>query len=262
MKVGISSSCFYPENVEDGFKKVGELGAKTAELFFNSPSETKPPILSELKSIREYYGIDVRTVHPCTSGFESFFFFSTYDRRRYDGVEFYKNYFQAANEIGAEAVVFHGGKNNKYIEPEFYAECYSLLADAAKEQGVVMAHENVNKFLCSDPEYMKKVGDFIGEDFRIVLDIKQCRRSGFDEADFIRLFGDKIIQVHISDYTAQRDCVPPAQGEYDFTKLFSLLKNAGYDKTALIELYSHSYNEAEELKTAMDFLNKTNAAEV
>ena len=50
MEIGMSSSCFYPENIEDGFKKVGELGAKTAELFFNSPSETKPPCVEELFS--------------------------------------------------------------------------------------------------------------------------------------------------------------------------------------------------------------------
>lgn len=256
MKIGISPSCFYPEKVEDGFKKICELGAKTSEMFFNSPSEMKPPILSELKKMKENYGVEIRSVHPCTSGFESHFFFSAYDRRRLDGVEFYKNYFEAANQLGADTVVFHGATNKNYIEPEFYAECYGLLHNVAREQGVYMAHENVREHLCCDPEYMKKVGDCIGEDFQIVLDIKQCRRSGFSEYDFIRLFKGQIAQVHISDYTRDMDCIPPGFGEYDFEKLFAALKDAGYDKTALIELYRKGFGEPWELKKAMDFLYK------
>ena len=256
MEFGISSSCFYPENIEKGFRRVGELGVRTAELFINSPSEMNPPIMNELKSIRDYYGINVRTIHPCTSGFETFFFFSAYDRRRYDGAEFYKRYFDTANNIGAEAVVFHGGLSKSYVEPEFYAECYSILHETAKAQGSVLAHENVREHLCCEPEYMKAVGDLIGDDFRIVLDIKQCRRSRVSEYEFIRLFGDKIVQVHISDYGEHKDCIPPCFGEYDFGRFFSALKAAGYDRTALIELYRDGFGEPEELKKSLDLLNK------
>lgn len=256
MEIGISSSCFYPENIEDGFKKVGELGAKTSELFINSPSEMKPPIINELKSIRDYYGIKIRSVHPCTSAFETFFFFSAYGRRRYDGVEFYKNYFEAANEIGAKLVVFHGALGKNYIEPDFYAEWYGLLHNAALEHGICIAHENVRDHLCCKPEYMKALADRIGDSFRMVLDIKQCRRSHVSENDFLENFKGKIAQVHVSDFTAERDCIPPGCGEYNFEKFLKALKLAGYDKSVLIELYRGGFGEPEELKFAMDYLNK------
>lgn len=255
MKIGMSSSCFYPENIEDGFKKVGELGTKTAELFVNSPCEMQSPIINELLAIQKNYGINIRTVHPFTSAFETFFFFSAYDRRRYDGIEFYKRYFEAANRFGAEAVVFHGGLSKSDTDVEFYAQCYSLLHNAAREQGIFIAHENVVDHMCSSPEYMKNLADYIGDDFRMVLDIKQCRRSGEDEYKFIKLLGDKIIQVHISDYDIGKDCLAPGIGKYDFAKLFFELKNAGYDKTALIELYRHNFSEPEEIQTAMNYLN-------
>ena len=255
MKFGVSSSCFYPENVEDGFKKVGELGVKIAELFINSPSEMNPPIMSQLKDISDSYGIDVRSLHACTSAFETFFFFSGYKRRLLDGVEFYKKYFAAANEIGAKFIVFHGALDRKNLEPEFYAECYSLLHNAAREQGVYMAHENVREHLCGKPEYMKNLADLIGDDFRMVLDIKQCRRCNVSEFEFIRLLGDKIAQVHISDCLGDEDCLAPGCGNYDFKKLVTALNNAGYNESALIELYRHNYGEPEELRTALDYLN-------
>lgn len=254
MKIGMSSSCFYPEKIEEGFKKVGELGAETAELFINSPSEMQSPVIDELSKIQKYYGIKVRSVHPFTSAIEPFFFFSSYDRRRYDGVEMYKKYFEAANRVGAEAIVFHGGSSKSQTDIDFYAKCYALLHNAAREQGVFLAHENVVNHMCSSPEYMKKLADRIGDDFRMVLDIKQCRRSEESEFDFIRLLGDKIIQLHISDYDSDNDCLAPGVGKYDFKRLFSELNRAGYDKSALIELYNQNYGEPKEIRTAMEFL--------
>ena len=121
MQIGISSSCLYPLLTEESLKTVGELGAKTAEIFFNSFSELKKPILDEIKSIKEYYGINVRSIHPFTSAYEPVLFFGGYDRRLNDGIEFYKNYFEVANELGAEMVVLHGGRNYLETTPEAYA---------------------------------------------------------------------------------------------------------------------------------------------
>ena len=254
MEIGISSACLYPEKIEDCLKTVGELGVRTAELFINTLSETEPHVINELKRIREYYGINIRTIHPFTSGFETFMFFTPYERRHSDSVDFYKNYFSAAAELGAQAIVFHGANNKNYIEPEHYAECYRPLHEAAKEQGVWMAHENVRDHLCCQPKYMKQLADLIGDDFKTVLDNKQCRRSGTNEFEFIDLLGDKILQVHLSDFDDTRDCIAPGQGKYDFRKLFEALKNTGYDKTALVELYRHNYGKPEELGAAVEYL--------
>lgn len=254
MKIGMSSSCLYPMTVEDSLKTVGELGAKTAEIFFNSYCELKKPIINELRAIKDYYSMDIRSIHPFTSAYEPVLLFSGYKRRLLDGIEFYKNYFEAANEIGAKAVVLHGGKAYTDIEPEEYAESYILLNNAAIEAGVHIAHENVRDHLCANPLFMKRLADCVGDEFRMVLDIKQCRRSGESEFNFINLLGDKIYQVHISDAAEGRDCLAPGAGRYDFRRLFDALALAGYNESALIELYRHNYGEPEELKTAKSYL--------
>lgn len=254
MQVGISSSCLYPMQVEDAFRTVGELGAKTAEIFFNSYCELKKPLLNEIKNIKEYYGIEVRSIHPFTSAYEPVLFFGGYERRLNDGIKFYKNYFETANELGAEMVVLHGGRVYLPSTPEEYAQSYIPLHEAALHEGLHIAHENVHNHHCGKPEFMKALADIVGDNFKMVLDIKQCRRSGESEFDFINLLGDKIYQVHISDGLQGKDCLAPGAGEYDFEKLFSALHGAGYKKTAIIELYRHNYGEVEELKIAKTYL--------
>ncbi len=254
MQIGISSSCFYPALTEDSLRAVGEAGARTAEIFFNSSCELGDSIFGELCRIKEYYGIQVRSIHPFTSGFEPFMFFSSYERRTYDSIEFYKRYFEAANILGAELIVLHGGKIRKGYTPEVYAENYLKLHNAAKKDGVYIAHENVNKCLCSDPHYMKRVADLVGNEFKMVLDIKQCRRTNQSEFEFIDLLGEKITQVHLSDGTAEHDCLAPGAGEYDFEKLFKELKAHGYDNTAVIELYRDNFKSENDIKTSLEYL--------
>lgn len=256
MQIGISSSCLYPLQTEESLKTVGELGAKTAEIFFNSYSELKKPLLDEIKSIKDHYGINVRSLHPFTSAYEAVLFFGGYERRLTDGIEFYKSYFEAANELGAEMVVLHGGRVYLETTPEEYAESYRPLHEAALREGIHIAHENVHNHHCGNPLFMKALADLIGDEFRMVLDVKQCRRCCESAYDFINLLGDKIYQVHISDGLPGRDCLAPGVGEYDFEKFFSALQGAGYDKTAIIELYRHNYGEVEELRTAKSYLEK------
>lgn len=254
MQIGISSSCLYPLITEESLKTVGELGAKTAEIFFNSYSELKKPILNELKNIKDYYGIAIRSIHPFTSAYEPILFFGGYERRVQDSIEFYKNYFKAANELGAQMVVFHGGRVYRETTPQEYAGSYIPLHEAAISEGLYIAHENVHNHHCGNPLFMKALADIVGDGFKMVLDIKQCRRCGESEFDFINLLGEKIYQVHISDGLPGKDCLAPGVGEYDFEKLFSSLNGVGYDRTAIIELYRHNYGEPSELGTARQFL--------
>lgn len=256
MEIGISSSCFYPDTIENSLKSVGRLGAKTAEIFLNSVCELSGNILAELCSIRKYYDIEIRSVHPFTSAFEPFMFFSGYERRLNDSIEFYKKFFDAANALGASYIVLHGGKQVEGFTPELYAESYLKLHNAARKEGLFIAHENVVTSPCSNPQYLKQVADLIGDDFRMVLDIKQCRRTHQDEFEFIKLFGNRIAQVHLSDSNAEQSCLTPGSGVYNFAKLFNELKTHGYNKSAVIELYRNNFNDEKDIKASLKYLKQ------
>lgn len=254
MQIGVSSSCFYPLQTEAAFKAAGELGVKTAEIFFNSQCELHYPVINKIINIQNYYGIKVRSIHPYTSFAEPYMLFGKYERRTKEAIDFYKNYFEAAKMLGAECVVLHGGYIAPMQDEPLYAEVLSRLCDAAKPYDVSPAHEIVVGRTGSDLKFMSKLKKDCGKDFKAVLDIKQCRRSAVDEYEFIDLFADNLLQIHISDCNKESDCIPPGEGEYDFLKLFSYLKKSGYDESAVIELYADSYKDIKQIKNSKVYL--------
>ena len=90
MKIGMSTSCLYPQLTETAFEKLGKNGIKTAEIFFNCYSELEPRFVKGLKATADNYGINVVSVHPTFSLAESFVLFSSYQRRYDEGHEIYK----------------------------------------------------------------------------------------------------------------------------------------------------------------------------
>ncbi len=212
MEIGASSACFYPMETEKAFLNIAKLGFGCSEIFFNSPSELDAPFLKELKAISDTYSTAVTSLHPYTSFAEGYILFSSYKRRFYDGIELYKRYFEAAAELGAKYIVLHGAKQiKKEICAEEYAERFAALNETAKGFGCSVAHENVVNFVGQTPEFMKQMKSHIGDDFKMVLDIKQARRTGIDPLAFIEEMGSSIVHVHLSDFNNSCDCVPPSE---------------------------------------------------
>lgn len=255
MEIGISSSCFYPLLTEDAFEKACSMGAKTAEIFFNCAEEIRQPLLRRFTDIKERYSVTVHSIHPYTSFAEPFVLFGGYERRLKEGIEFYKTYFEAAAALGARAVVLHGGRPPASEEKAMrYSEAYNLLCDAAEEYGVSPAVEIVVDRMGQSLDFLSFLKKNSDGKFRTVLDIKQCRRSEVSEFDFIEKFAEDIVQVHVSDYNKKLDCIPPGEGEYDFKRLFSALKEHGYDRSAVIELYNWSFCDDKQVEKSRIFL--------
>lgn len=254
MDFGISSACFYPLETEKSLKNIGELGIRNAEIFFNAPCELSGNIFREVLAIKDHYGIDVKSIHPCTSVCEPLFFFSDYERRFYDMLDFYKKYFNACAQLGAEVLVMHGMKTVMRIPDEQYFERFAKLFAVGREYGVTVSQENVHLFASGDPAFLKEMKDYLKDDFRLVFDVKQMRRCGFNEDDFLDDMIDDIIHVHISDSNAQKDCLPPGEGDYDLKGLLKKLEGSSFDGTCLIELYSSGFNDYSQLKRSFDHL--------
>ena len=107
-RLGISSACFYPQTTEDSFLKLCESGIRCIELFFNSPSEMSDEYINQLIKWKNDYCIDIPSVHPFMSFAESFFLFSSYERRFYDILDFYKKFFEIMQKLDSEIFIIHG----------------------------------------------------------------------------------------------------------------------------------------------------------
>ncbi len=256
MKTGMSSACFYPLETEKAVKKCGEMGFENIEIFVNSYCELKGDIRNEIKSICDYYGMKVCSVHPFTSFAESFVFFGSYDRRIDDGIEFYKNYFDFASFLGAELINLHGAKTQYTVDNEEYFDRYARLFEAGKDFGITVSQENVVDYRSQSPEFIKRMSDYLGDNFALTLDLKQCRRAGEKAVDFIDAVGEKIKAVHISDYNEEKDCIAPFEGIEDFNTIVKALKNKKYAGSYLIELYSNGFKNAEQIITAAEKFDK------
>ena len=254
IRVGISSSCFYPLETELALRRVGEAGAKRTEIFFNSPSEIEPPFLNELDAIRAAYAMEVVSIHPFLSFAEGYNLFSEYRRRFWDSLPLYQRLFDAAARLGANRVVLHGARH-LVIEEEDYAERFLTLQKKAKETGVQIAHENVVHYVGQSPAFLARMRALLGDAFPVVLDLKQARRAGEDPFDFVRALQNAIVHVHVSDGDALHDCLPPGRGAFDFCLLRCALAEAGVrDAAWIIELYRRNFRSDSELTAAQAFL--------
>ncbi|MBR5826135.1 MAG: sugar phosphate isomerase/epimerase [Clostridia bacterium] len=257
MNIGASSACFYPLETEKSFRKICEMGFSHSEIFFNSHSELNPDFLKEIIRTKNHYGVTVTSLHPYRSFSEGYDFFSEYKRRFYDAMEDYKKYFSAAAELGARYIVMHGSKGKREISLEEYAERFGELNRIAEAFGCTVAHENVVNFASATPDFMRFMKSYLGNSFKAVLDVKQARRAGFDYKEFIDVLGENIVHVHLSDFDTAHDCIPPSEkGLFDFSALFTDLKNIDYKGDGIVELYSDGYKDSSEIVYAAEYLRK------
>ncbi len=256
MRTGMSSSCFYPLETEKSLQKCGELGFKNVEIFVNTYTELVEPLKGEFRRIKDYFGLNISSVHPFTSFAESTVIFGNYQRRVDDGMEFYRKYFEFASFLDAKYLILHGAKIGPYADNEEYFERYAKLFAVGKEYGITVSQENVVFYRSQSLDFIKRMSDYLGSDFSMTLDLKQCRRAGERAVDFINAVGEKINHIHLSDYTDETDCLPPFEGKENFGEIINALKSKGYTGEFIIELYRKNFKKSQQIVDAADKFDK------
>ena len=66
--------------------------------------------------------------------------------------------------------------------------------------------------------------------------------------------GSKILNIHVSDFDAERDCLLPGKGVFDFNIFKKEIEKIGYEGDLLIEVYSEAFGELGELASSRRFL--------
>lgn len=256
MKLGISSSCFYPLLTEDAFLKVASYGTQTSEIFFNALCELSPEFVGKLKDIQKEYNQHVTSVHPTMSLAESFMIFSSYERRYTEAMDQYKRYSEIVCELGGKYIIMHGGKPNNVIDNRQYYEKFAKVAEAVKENGAVLLQENVVKFRAGNLQVLCDMADYLGEDAAFCLDIKQSIRGGYSAFEVLDKIGQYVKHIHISDSTDKNDCLLPLNGNFDFPLFFEKAKQKGFDGSAIIEVYENAFSRERQLFESYEKLKK------
>ena len=187
MKVGASTSCFYPLETEKALDRVIDLGFETGEIFFNSSSELRDSFTTEMRKHADDAGVKILSVHPFSSFIENTCIFGEYQRRFDDFVDLYKQHFHAAAVLGADIVVIHGALavQKREIPEQLYFDRFAQLIEMGKTEGVRVCQENVVRFRSQSLDFLKRMRSVFGDDFNMVFDIKQAVRSGYDPFEIV-----------------------------------------------------------------------------
>ena len=256
MTAGSSTACLYPELLEEALAELVGNDIKTVEIFVNTHCEVMPEFTEVLGGILSRSGAECVAYHPYTCPIEPMMFFSGYDRRVKDMLDYHKYYFEAMNRLGARIFVLHGNMNVVAVNEDFYFEIFSGLADAAASFGITVAQENVARCQSHSLGFMKRMADALGDRAKFVLDIKQAVRSHEDPFEIVRTLGNRIIHVHMSDNSEKYDCLAPGTGTFDIYGLLRELYRQGFDGAVITELYRKNFGTVSDLVCSCRYIEK------
>ncbi len=256
--IGLSSACFYPLETEKSIIRAGETGAKTIEIFMNADSEFEPAFVKNMADMCNSYGMRVASVHTMGSFTESYHLFSSYKRRFFEAKDSsFKRHFDVMHTLGAEFLVLHGIKKPGSIPDEEYFDRFGELTLMGKAEGLKVCQENVVHYRSESPDFLLRMGEYIGDDFNMVFDIKQSIRTGINPFEYAEKLHKYIKHIHISDHNDVSDCfVPCKNGTFDFKRFFDMMKSYGYSGDFIIELYENGFESDKELTFAIEELKK------
>jgi len=184
--------------------------------------------------------------------------FSDYARRYLDGLELYKQYCQAACELGAKILVMHGDRlGNTRITDNEYFERFDKLTKIGQSFDVTVAQENVFGYKSSNVDFIFKMKKNL-PNVKFVFDVKQELRAGCGKMNMARAMGESICHTHINDSTNEKDCLLPFDGDGNYSPLFNLLKSIHYKGAVIIEVYRNNFKDTNDLVRSYKLLSERN----
>ena len=257
MNIGISTGCFYPQKPDEALIRAGETGVEYVEIFFNTYSELEEEYVYKLKNILEKYNMKAISIHPFTSAIETFMFFSMNDYKLEDSVKLYEKYFKACNILECKYVVIHGCFNDKsYMDMKRYCINLNKLSKRAREYNVYISQENVFKYKCGYENNIREFVKYADKDIKFTFDIKQAVKSRQSIYKILELTKDRISHLHVSDYIGRNHSLIPFDGKFNYDRFFKYIKENTNTQAAIIEVYSSTFENDDQLIETMNKLKK------
>lgn len=237
MAIGISSASLYPQqSTEVALLNIAALGCCHVEVFLQTRREYRPGYVRRLARMCRQLGLKVLSLHAASTQFEPMLFY-TYRRQVQDSRDMLEQVLEAAALLGADCYVFHGPLR---VAPPDRLRLLAGVADVAERagnRGVRLALENVSWCVGWEPAVFRWLGKQNVPNLWFTFDNKQAARSGFDDADFIRAMGSRLINVHLSDISRSRTGLLPGRGSADFAAIADQLEQRLYGGPIILEAY-------------------------
>ncbi len=254
MLAGVSTACMYPKLLEDALYELAVNGVTHTELFINADCELRRPFMQTMGELMQRFGMTCRSMHPFAAPMEPMMLFSGYERRVSDMIDYYKRTFEAMQTVGAEIFILHGNSLHNPVSVPFYCERFQKLANAAKPYGVTVAQENVVLCQSGSLKFLQEMAAELGDAAHFVLDVKQAIRSKENPMQMLRVLGNRVCHVHISDHSELGDCLLLGTGRFAIRQFLQELYQQNPDCSVMLELYRSSYRGISDLMNSYRFL--------
>jgi inosose dehydratase len=143
------------------------------------------------------------------------------------------------SRFGAEHLVVGGGAQRaRGATEEDYvrlAEALERVVTLAEEHGLSASYHPHLTTIVEGPEQIEKV--MSRSQINFCPDTAHLTAAGGDPAELIRRYADRIVYVHLKDFTAEPFAfLPLGRGDVDFEAILDGLEAAGYDGWITVEL--------------------------
>ncbi len=227
-------------------REIGEMGFDYVEITMDPPEATPQKILSQKRAIKDLlgrYSLGVMGHLPT--------FVSTtdlYDSFRKVSLQENFDALEAGADLGITKMVLHPGfiaGLGKFVldtAKGYGMESIEVISRKAASLGITLCLENMfpqAHFLSNPYEFQEVFDNF--PDLRLTLDVGHANLGGGKNksAEFIQRFGYRIGHVHANDNFGKEDShLPIGAGIIDFEKILRELKQAQYDETITLEVFS------------------------
>ena len=244
VELAVSSGAFYPhvatENVPEAAAK---LGLQTIEIMLQTAGEYQPTFIAQLAANARDAGVRIHSLHTMETLHR---LMGPYERRTQEGRLLFQQGIEAAAALGAEVIVWHG-PNRREVETDAQWEQFigvtRELAEACGRAGITLGLENVSRCALSQVRHVTQFARRLGEigsprDVGFVFDPFQASEAGANPFMMLAAMGNRIVDVHISDYREGDPSVrhlPPGDGDLPWPALLRAIAGSGYSGPMMIE---------------------------
>ncbi len=255
MLVGISTATYFTKLVtENSFSVISSNKGNLCEVFLTTYMEFEEDFA---RLINERKGdVEVYSIHSLSTAFEPQLF-NQAERTRADAEKMFRRVLRVGEMIGAKCYTFHGStrvKKTQVIDPIAFGKRMKELGDIALEYGITLCIETVHWCAFSSPSFFEKVRK-VAPNIGVTLDVKQCWQSGYDWNEYLDVIGDRLMNVHLCDHTADGKICMIGKGVFPFDKLIARLHKDGYKGPIIIEQYAKDYCTFDEVGDSVRYLN-------
>jgi L-ribulose-5-phosphate 3-epimerase len=228
---------FPRQHWRDEFTTAGKLGFNLMEWTLDHDDIFDNPLMSqagrkEIRTLSEDFGVEVQSL---TGDFVMQApFYKLEGRQRQVEIDMLRRVLEACVEAGISVIVLPLVDDGR-IDGQHHA---AVLKQGLDE--VLNGLEGRNLVVTFESDFApEQLADFIAtypsKRFGINYDIGNSASLGFDPAEEIAAYGDRIANVHVKDRMKGGTTVPLGSGNADLPRVFRLLRQAGYRNDFILQ---------------------------